>query len=216
MSDYRQNDTLPEENENVVVSEKAEPTAEPPAPPAKASIAASLLDTLEMFVFALCAVILVLISVFRLCTVTGPSMENSFYEGEKLLVTDLFYTPERGDVIVFHQTGALNEPIIKRVIATEGETVSILYEKDKMIVEITKLDGSVIVLEEDEYVNYNGNRFYLSDTVTVPEGHVFVMGDNRTVSKDSRDVQIGCVDERRILGKVIFRLTPFSRMGTVS
>ena len=218
MSEYRQNDFLPEdpeENKDTV----EQPAATVAEKPQKPSIASSVLDTLEMFVFALCAVILVLVSVFRLCTVTGASMENTFYEGEKLVVYNLFYTPQREDVIVFHQTGPnagdLNEPLVKRVIATEGETISICYTKDTMIVSITDLDGNVTVLEED-YIKYEGRTIYANETLTVPEGKVFVMGDNRNNSKDSRHPQIECVDERRILGKVVFRLTPFSRMGMIS
>ncbi|MBO5939425.1 MAG: signal peptidase I [Clostridia bacterium] len=212
MSNYRQNKTLPEKDN----SSEAE-TGDKPTP--KAPISSSILDTLEMFVFALCVVVLILTSVFRLCTVSGASMENTFYAGEKLIISNFFYTPKRADVIVFHQTGKdtgdLNEPLVKRVIATEGETVSIQYQNDKMIVSVTDLNGNVIEMEED-YVKYEGMPIYASQTVTVPENHVFVMGDNRNNSKDSRHPQVDFVDERRILGKVVFRLTPFSRMGVVS
>ena len=217
MSEYRQNDFRPEEQkENEVTMEESAATVA--VKPQKPSLASSVLDTLEMFIFALCAVILVLVCVFRLCTVTGASMEDTFYGGEKLVVYNLFYTPQREDVIVFHQTGPdasdLNEPLVKRVIATEGETISISYTKDTMTVSITDINGKVTVLEED-YIKYEGRNIYGNETLTVPEGHVFVMGDNRNNSKDSRHPQIECVDERRILGKVVFRLTPFSRMGFI-
>ena len=215
MSEYRQNEPL---SENEISSEPNAEAIQKATPP-KASFASSILDTLEMFVFALCAVILVLTSVFRLCTVSGASMENTFYAEEKLLISDFFYTPERGDVIVFHQTGPdeddLNEPIVKRVIATEGETVSISYdEKGKMLILVTDTDGNVTELQED-YAKYEGGNRYAPQTVTVPEGHVFVLGDNRNNSSDSRDPNVGFVSEDSILGNAIFRLLPLSQIGTL-
>ena len=203
MSDLHQNDLM---------------VKEAPAPKKKTPMTHSLLDILEIFVFALCTVILLFTFVFRLCTVSGSSMENSFFEGERLIVTNLFYAPKQGDVVVFHQTGtdtnSLNEPLVKRVIATEGETVSIQYSKDTMWISVTDPQGNVRELQEP-YIKYEGRPIYPPMTVTVPEGHVFVMGDNRNNSKDSRHFQVGFVDERRILGKVVFRLSPSSRMGFI-
>ncbi len=181
----------------------------------KPKFPAEFVDYIEIFVFAICFVILVFSFAFRLCTVDGESMENTLFEEESLIVSDLFYTPQRNDIIVFHQTGTLNEPIVKRVIATEGETVHLRHNRDTMTITVTDTAGETIVLEEP-YMKYDGFPLYMSSyTITVGEGELFVLGDNRNNSKDSRHSDIGLVDSRRVLGKVIFRLAPFSRMGTV-
>ncbi|MBQ9085882.1 MAG: signal peptidase I [Clostridia bacterium] len=182
----------------------------------KRSVATELLDYLEIFVFAIGFVIILFSFVFRICTVDGDSMKNTLFEGESLIVSNLFYEPECGDVIVFHQTGTLNEPVVKRVIAVAGETVHLAYTNHSMTVTVTDQNGVNRVLEEP-YVLYEEPLLYRSPaTMTVPEGSVFVMGDNRNNSMDSRNPGIGMVDTRRILGKVILRLTPFSRMGSVT
>ena len=174
-------------------------------------------DYMEIMVFAITFVMLLFSFLFRICTVKGGSMENTLYEGESLVVSDLFYEPKTGDIIVFHQTGvfSLNEPVVKRVIATEGESVSIQYASDTMKVSVKHTDGSVTVLEEP-YMKYEQPLIYTRPaTYTVPEGHLFVLGDNRNNSADSRSGVIGMVDERRVLGKVLFRVTPLSRLGAV-
>ncbi len=188
--------------------------------PDKKNKLSNFLDYIEVFVIAICFVILLFsFSGIRLCTVSGPSMEKTLYNKEKLITSNINYTPERNDIIVFHQTGdySFNEPIVKRVIGVAGDTVNVKYEKNDVIVTVTDSDGNVTVLEEDyQYIDGNSyNPYPLPTTVTVEEGTVFVMGDNRYNSADSRDGRIGLVDTRRILGKVIFRISPFSRLGIV-
>jgi len=177
----------------------------------------ALLDYVEIFVFAVCAVILVFSFFVKLCKVKGPSMENTLFDGELLLISDVLYEPERGDVIVFHQTGYLNEPIVKRVIATGGETVDIDFST--WTITVTDVDGNTITLDESYiYLDPVYTALlpsYPSIHCEVPEGELFVMGDNRYHSTDSRSNIIGTVDERRVLGKVIFRLTPLDKIGTV-
>ena len=145
--------------------------------------------------------------------VNGDSMNNTLFNGEKVVISDVFYSPEREDIIVFHDTNTLNKPVIKRVIATEGETVNISYGHNTMTVTVTDKNGNTFELTED-YITYT-HPTYLPNIYTVPEGMVFVMGDNRSNSMDSRNPDIGFVDEREILGKVLFRITPFSKSGTV-
>lgn len=173
------------------------------------------IEYMELFAIAICCVVLVFSFLFRLCTVNGESMKGTLTHGDSLLVSDFFYQPERGDIIVFHQTGSLNEPVVKRVIATEGETVHIRHFTNYMTVTVTDVDGNTTQLEED-YIIYEGFPYYPNNyDVTVPEGKLFVMGDNRNNSKDSRHSDIGLVDQRRVLGKVIFRITPISKFGSV-
>ena len=181
-------------------------------------VIADLLDYIEIFVIAVCVVISIFcFSGIRLCTVSGPSMENTLLHEEKLITSNLFYTPKRGDIVVFHQTadegGGFNEPIVKRVIGVAGDTVHIDHRT--YTVTVTDADGNVTVLDEP-YQKIDGTSRYPSNmTFYVEEGTVFVMGDNRNHSADSRDARIGLVDTRRILGKVICRLTPLNRFGAI-
>lgn len=180
-------------------------------------------DYFELFIFSACAVLILFSFVTRLCRVDGPSMLNTLHDSEMLLVSDVFYTPERGDIIVFHQTGNdpgdLNEPIVKRVIATEGEWLHIAKNSNNLLT-VTVYDENKenpFVLNES-YANYeNGSGIYSYPTepFQIPEGCLFVMGDNRGNSMDSRSSAIGFVDERRVLGKVLFRLTPFDKIGVI-
>ena len=205
--------------------------------PAKKGLSplAFLLEYLELFVTCL-AVILVMFSfVCRICSVSGDSMLPTLKDGQLLLVSDLFYDPKPGDIIIFHQTSEeisrFNEPIIKRVIATSGQHVRIDFDKGTV-----EIDG--VVIQEDyiqlidtlgeeigEYrvfaehhmqmTSMPGNKTHRVFEATVPEGCLFVMGDNRNNSSDSRTNVIGFVDERRVLGHVICRLTPTDAFGPV-
>ena len=187
--------------------------------PEKEGLVSSIFDYLEILVFSVCAVLLIFSLFGRICRVDGGSMMRTLYDGQTLVTTSLV-TPENGDIIVFHQTSdtvpRLNEPLVKRVIATEGQTVRIDFDRGEVYVDGKLLDESAYIslLYKNPYTNkyfesgeWDGSGVF---ETTVPDGCYFVMGDNRNNSLDSRSAEIGCVDARRVLGKVVLRLHPFT------
>lgn len=171
---------------------------------------ASIYEWVEVICVALFAVVVLFTFVCRLVTVSGQSMENTFYNGDRLIISDLFYEPKAGDVVVVQNISDANfkGPIIKRVIATENDVVDI--DSDNWKITVTHSDGSVTVYEDEPYVKRIAEcgmgKGRISYPYTVESGHVFVMGDNRTNSYDSRFC--GSIDERMILGKVYLRVVP--------
>lgn len=197
-------------NESIIESKPRKP---------KTSFLKEFFESFEMVIMSACIVLLLFSVATRICSVDGDSMLNTLHDNEVLLVTDLFYTPKNGDIIVFHQTGdQLNEPIVKRVIATEGEWIDIEVADGKLKVTVYDSEYSNPIVIEEHYARYDdGVGYYRYDSypVQVPEGCSFVMGDNRGNSLDSRSPQISFVDNRRILGKVVCRLMPFDQIGIV-
>lgn len=189
----------------------------------KPSLLGELFDYFELFIISACCVLIIFSFFTRICRVSGDSMLNTLYNTETLIVSDVFYTPERGDIIVFHQTGDqpgdLNEPVVKRVIATEGEWIDIEVGENKLIVTIYDSNKQNPRVLEEDYANYfKGVGYYNYEgyPVQVPQGTIFVMGDNRGNSLDSRSGAIGFVDTRRVLGKVVCRVLPLDKFGTVN
>ena len=166
------------------------------------------LDWLQCIVSALVAAILIFTFFARTITVVGSSMVPTLEEGNLLIVSKLFYQPKYGDIVVLRKESFMTDPIVKRVIATEGQTVDIDFEAGVVYVDGVALD--------EPYVNSTTNeRENFTEPVTVPEGCVFVMGDNRNRSTDSRSAAIGCVDTRYIIGKALLRLAPLSQFGRI-
>ncbi len=185
----------------------------------KSGVAKAILEYSEMFVFAIVAVLVLFTFAFRLCQVQGASMQNTLKNDEMLITTNLFYTPKQDDIVVFHQTSGndmgINKPVIKRVIATEGQKIRIEYSDNgmKILVDGVEYADEHAFFDPLRYNIYPQYDFDFTSNVfetTVPEGHIFVLGDNRDNSNDSRSLEIGFVDERRILGKAIFRIKPFT------
>ena len=171
--------------------------------------AGAFFDFVELATFTIVIILLVSCFFFRHTVVNGGSMEQTLTNGEHLIISDFMYTPKNGDIIVFEVLNTPGTPsYIKRVIATAGQTVAIREG-------VVYLDGTA--LDESEYLFYDVPSIeYIEYPETeVPEGYVFVLGDHRNDSTDSRYSTVGMVDIRSILGRVVLRITPFQRFGAV-
>ena len=150
--------------------------------------------------------------VIRSITVSGPSMEPTLMDQYKVWVSCIGYTPQAGDVVVVDGSGTqLDEVIVKRIIATEGQTVDIDFDNGYVYVDGQQLDESAYIEN-----GITRDQYDVEFPQTVPEGHVFGLGDNRTGSTDRRASQVVMIDQRCIIGKVQMIYQPFSEFGWVS
>lgn len=172
------------------------------------SVKAELFDWLQSIVFAIIACVLLFLFVARVVTVDGGSMNPTLLHGDRLIVSNIVKNYEQGDVIVFVAPEFMDEPLIKRVIATEGQVVEINFDKG-----IVKVDGEA--LYEPYIAELTNDAQDYDGPVEVPKGCVFVMGDNRNHSTDSRTTEIGCVDTRYVLGEAYFVMFPLKSFGPV-
>ncbi len=182
--------------------------AEQPVPEKAKKREGDLFDWLQCIVTALVACVLIFVFIGRTIGVVGSSMVPTLEQGDRLIISKLFYTPQQGDIVVLQKDSFADYPLIKRVIATEGQTVDIDFDAG-----VVYVDG--VALDEPYTAEPTAVREDFDEPVTVPEGCIFVMGDNRNRSTDSRTDSIGCVDTRLIMGKALLRLTPLSKFGTI-
>ncbi len=168
-----------------------------------------LFDWGEALLISLAVVIVVFVFGVRVIGVEGNSMVPTLQDSNQLLVSNLFYTPQKGDIVILTKDSFMTSPIVKRVIATEGDTIDIDFDTGTV-----QVNGEV--LQEDYIAEPTLTQFDSTFPQTVPEGCVFVMGDNRNHSTDSRYAALGMVDTRYIIGKVLLRIYPFDEIGTVS
>lgn len=185
-----------------------------------------LFDYVETFCIALSVMIVLFLFFFRYVSVDGDSMLPTLHGGDssdhadKLIISDFMYEPEVGDIVVVN-TEASDQPLIKRVIAVGGQTVRIDFMNWIVEVDGVRLDETYINKIEGTFMHFaDMGRMYGIDEngvceFTVAEGKVFVMGDNRNNSKDSRYASVGEQEVEHILGKVILRLFPVAEFGGV-
>lgn len=167
-----------------------------------------LYDFLDDLIIYIAILFLILSFFFRVTTVSGISMQPSLYDGNRLLLFSAFYTPERGDIIVLSQpngvTGEFDKNKIKRVIGVAGDEIDINYVNGRVYRNGEALYEPYLT----DLINGPSSQYPMTFPLTVPEGQLFVLGDNRNNSLDSRDEQVGLVDERYVLGKAILRFWP--------
>ena len=180
---------------------------EPASPEVKARREAY--DWIQSLISALLICVLVFVFVLRIMDVKGSSMVPTLHNGDKVLVSDLFYEPQRGDIVVFKKDSYDdNKALVKRVIAVAGDVVNIDFDRG-----IVYVNGEA--LEEDYLDVLTNTKIDFIGPQTVPDSCLFVMGDNRNASTDSRDKRIGMVDKRLIIGKVLLVVYPFDSFGGV-
>lgn len=177
------------------------------------------LEWVGSVVYAVVAMLVLNLFVFRSITVDGDSMNNTLQDQDRVISTNFFYTPSRGDIVVVQAdrlyndaTGRYGEPIIKRVIALEGDTIR--FDFDKGEVYLKKAGESDFELLVEDYIaapTVLALDRHTGEEHTVPEGCVFVMGDNRNRSLDSRSLYVGDVDTDLIMGKAFVRLFPIDK-----
>ena len=186
---------------------KAEKKKEKPSPEIRAR--RETYDWIQSLISALLICVMAFVFVRRIMDVHGTSMFPTLSNGDKVLVSDLFYEPARGDIVVFKKASYDdNKALVKRVIAVEGDVVNIDFERG-----IVYVNGEAV---EEDYIDVlTTTKIDFIGPQTVPKNCLFVMGDNRNASTDSRDKRIGMVDKRLVIGKVLLVVYPFDSFGSV-
>ena len=166
---------------------------------------ADIYDWIQCIIAALIVCVLIFVFVARMVNVVGSSMYPTLEDNDKIVICNLFYTPKQGDIVVLRKDTFMNDPIVKRVIALENQVVNIDFENGIVYVDNVALKEPFINELTHDRENFDG-------PFTVPEGCVFVMGDNRNHSTDSRAASLGAVDTRYIMGRVYCTVFPLKNI----
>ena len=175
-------------------------------------------EWVQALVCSVLTVVLIFTFAVRIVRVSGESMRETLQDQDMLVVLNNWLCGgyEQGDIVILQRDDFYGgEPIVKRVIATEGQTVDIDFDAGVVYVDGQPVDETQFGLENGITSEPFSSFELLEFPQTVPEGCVFVLGDNRAVSEDSRYQDVGMIDERNILGKAVFHLFPFQSLGPV-
>lgn len=214
-------------NENNIPEEKEETIQEKPVSSWKSGWKKELLDWIEAIVIAVVVALVLRNFVLTLALVDGASMERTLSHGDRLYVNKVFYSPEKGDIVIIDTDKHPQGPLVKRVIATEGDTIYIdrvsgmVYVNDELLEEDYIKGKTVLPVQKDNLGIVRGYYGELAEIFADPsynrnnpiklgEGEVFAMGDNRENSSDSRNLGIFTEDE--IMGHAVFRFWPFNKI----
>ena len=204
IDDYEDLPDLPEKAKDEVAPPEISPEEEQKLIDESSSFIETMYEFTSVMVTALVAIAFIFTFLFRLVGVTGSSMQNTLHEGDWLMVKTYYKEPQYKDIVIITQPNYFHEALVKRVIAVGGQTVDIDFENG-----IVYIDG--VPLQED-YIKELTKRHGI-DTVEfpliVPPGYVFVMGDNRNNSTDSRSEKVGLIKNEYLLGKAVGRPFPF-------
>jgi signal peptidase I len=196
-------DTVPNPGADTADTQESDPVDE------KNKTRMELYDWLQCIVSAIICGIFIFVFIGRTIGVDGKSMMYTLHNNDRVIMSNLFYTPKKGDIVVFQAASDAfgGTPLVKRVIAVAGQTIDIDFQNGDVFV-----DG---VVQDEPYIAERTNiRINFTGPVTVPEGYIFVMGDNRNHSSDSRDLRVGLVDTRYVLGRVLMVIIPGSDDNT--
>lgn len=223
MEELKREETLQAEAKATV--KEAEPEERPLKKAKKKSVRQTktvwteIYEWIDSAVITVMVILLAFTFLFRQVRIEGGSMLPTLQNGERVIVSDVFYTPEYGDIVVISSEVYDDIPIIKRVIATEGQWVDIREGKvwvgkssDNMKEVGSEFVGDIVTEVSVGSTDVYGVQKY---PLQVPENHVFVLGDNRSVSLDSRTAVVGLIDQRQILGKALYRVFPFDNIGSI-
>lgn len=187
----------------------------------KTTLLESAYDLMDNLIVALLAVTVIFSFFFRLVGVDGASMNDTLADKDRLVLQTAFYTPDHGDIVVIYQESQPEEPLIKRVIATAGDSLRLDVENNAVYLKLAG-ENEWKLLDESDYVHYPlgwgigwTDESGIENEVTVPDGCLFVMGDHRNNSRDSRYESIGFVPVEDVIGRAIFRVYPLSDFGTI-